>query len=121
MRVNYIELAGKKYPMCFSMSATEDICDAFGSTEAMFEAVGAADVKRRLQAFDTVLGILMRAGRKYCQLMGEEVPDELPCRPADVIDMSDPDAMTTLFSTISGDAETKVETVSKNAVPTQDD
>lgn len=120
MRVNYIELVGKRFPLVFSMSATEDICDAFGSTEAMFEAIGAADVKRRLQAFNTVLEILMRAGRKYCQLMGEEVPDELPCRPADVIDMSDPDAMTTLFSVFSNDAETTVETVSKNAVPTQE-
>lgn len=120
MRVNYIELAGKKYPLCFSMAATEAICEQFGSTDQMFEAIKSEDVLGRLRAFDSVLEILMDAGRKYCKLIGEEVPEPLQGRPADVIDMSDPQALSAIFTAFGADAETKIETVSKNAAPTQD-
>ena len=120
MKVNYIELLGENHPLCFSLAAMEEICDAFGSVDGMTAAISSENFGVKLKAVDTVMDILMRAGRKYCEVAGLDMPERpLPCRAADVIDVSDPSAITAIFGAIKTDTERTVEAKSKNADTTQ--
>lgn len=109
MRLKYIELAGEKHPMCFSLSAVEQICDEFGSMDGMTNSLASDDVLAKLKATDRVLDIMLSAGRKYCEVMKIDLPAPLPCRPADLIDVTDPSAIQAIFETIKNDNEREVE------------
>ena len=115
MKLQHIELKpGELHPLCFSLSATEEIIDAFGSLESMQDAVISGDTMRKIKAIDTVLSILLRAGRRYCKEMGVEMPPEIRCRPGDLIDVTDPKAITAIFETIRADSEREIEATPKN-------
>ena len=115
MRVRYIELKpGELHPLCFNLSATEEIIDAFGTMEAMQDAVVGDDVLRKIKAIDTVLSILLRAGRRYCNEMGIEMPPEIRCRPGDLLDVTDPKAITAIFEALSAGSEREIEAAPKN-------
>lgn len=118
MRVSYIELLGARHPLCFSLAAVDAIEDAFGSMEAMSEELGSGQIGRIARAADTVLSILLKAGRIYCSACGEELPLALPCRPADVIDVADNDTIKTIFQALKGDSRREVETETKNVPAT---
>lgn len=107
MKVGYIELAGEKHPLCFSLSATEEICEQFGDLSGMAKALDSEELVPRIHAIDSVLTILMKAGRNYCDVMGQELPPPLPCRLADVLGVFDKDAIAAIRETIdSGKART---------------
>ena len=111
MRLTYIELLGNKYPMCFSLAATEKLTSEFGSLEEMQKALTSDNP---VKAVNIMLKILMDAGRKYCEVAGIEQPPSLPCDPADVIDVSDPSAVSVIFKAISSSSEREVEVAGKN-------
>ena len=81
MKITHLELAGRRYPMVFSLAATEAMEDRFGSLEAMSEELHCDSVKRVAQAVDGVLTILMDAGRIYCEAVGMEAPPRLSAPP----------------------------------------
>lgn len=120
MKISYINLCGKDYPLVFSLAATEKICEEFGDLDGMQKALDSDNMVKKLSATDRVLSILMDAGHVYCSAMGIEVPEKLPCRPADVLDISDPSAISSIFKAIASDTKRDVETQSKNVVPTQE-
>jgi hypothetical protein len=111
MRVSAIELLGKKYPLCFSLTAATEMEDAFGGLDKLSERVAGGSMAQRARAVNTALEILLRAGRVYASASGMEVPEPLPCAPADLIDVTDGAAVKAIFSTMSGDTEREVETV----------
>lgn len=113
MRTTYIELLGQRHPLCFSLAASQELDDAFGGLERMQEALASGRLSQAAAAVDTALSILLRAGRTYAAAMGEDLPPELPCRPAEAIDASSGAAIRTIFSAITGDAEREVETAPK--------
>lgn len=115
MKIGYIELGKEKHPMCFSISASEQICEEFGSFDGMAKALDDKDTAKRLSAIDSVLSIMMDAGRKACDVMGEEIPPPPAFRPADVIDISD--ALDAIYGTISKDSARTVEAKPKKADP----
>lgn len=117
MRIGYIELCGEKHPLCFSLSATEEICQQFGDLSNMGKALAETDVAKHLHAVDSVLSILMRAGRRYCEVIGEELPPPLPCRPADVIGLGDKSAIEAIYATINDDNARTVEAKPKKGKP----
>lgn len=121
MRISYIELKpGEKHPMCFSLSAVEALCDEFGDLENMRKAVtDSGTLAEQIKATNTVMSVLIDAGRKYCAEMGIELPPAIKCRPADLIDITDPSAVQAIFSTISSDSEREVEARSKKEQPTE--
>lgn len=119
MRLSYIELLGKKHPLCFSLAAAEALDEAFGSIEKLDEEIGSKDVGRIARATNTLLEILMEAGRIYAAALGEELPEKLPCRPADVIDVRDKTVLANAMAAIRGDTQREVETESKNMEATQ--
>ena len=111
MKLSYIQLGqGEKRPVCFSLSAIEDIEDAFGGLDAMQKALSEGKVK----AINKVLEIMLRAGEAYCRGMGIDCPPPLKCRPADLIDVTDNTVVTQIFEAITGDTERSIETQGKN-------
>lgn len=111
MKLSYVQLGGEKHPVCFSLSAIEDIEDEFGSLDQMREDL----TNGKIKAINTVLEIMLNAGRAYCVGMGMECPPRLKCRPADLIDVTDSDVVKDIFAVIGGDSERSVEVRSKNA------
>lgn len=111
MKLSYVQLGGEKHPVCFSLSAIEAIEDEFGSLDKMRDSLTAGSIR----AINSVLEIMLDAGRAYCVGMGLDCPPKLKCRPADLIDISDTDIVHDLFAVISGDTERSVEVRSKNA------
>lgn len=110
MKVSYITIAGEKHPVCFSLSAIEDIEEEFGSLDAMQKALGAGTVR----AVNRVLEIMLKAGRAYCAGMGIECPPPLKCRPGDLIDVHDNAIIADIFSAMTDGSERAVETKGKN-------
>lgn len=119
MKVSYIELLGKRHPMCFSLTAATEIDEAFGGLEALSDRVQEGSLAQSAAAINKALEILLKAGRIYASASGMEIPDPLPCAPADLIDVTDSEAVKAIFSAISGDTEREVETASKNREATQ--
>lgn len=121
MRVTTIELAGHEHPLCFSLSATEALIEEYGSLDQMVETLDGSDTVAQIRAVDTVLSILLDAGRRYYETMGFDLPPALNGRPGDVIDITDPSAVQAIFATMKKDAERKVEAApSKNGKPRRD-
>ena len=120
MKLRYIELLGNKYPLCFSLSATEELCDIFGDLDGMSKALTDKNTGKQIKAINAVLEILIRAGQNYCKVAGIDTPPPLDCKPGDVMDISDPEAIKAIFEAISGDNEREVEATPKNAKPTQE-
>lgn len=111
MKLSYIQLGGEKHPVCFSLSAIEAIEDEFGSLDKMRDGL----TKGSIKAINTVLEIMLNAGRAYCIGMGIELPEKMKCRPSDLIDVTDTDIVKDIFSVINDDSERTVEVRSKNA------
>lgn len=116
MKIGYITLAGEKHPLCFSLSAAEQIAAEFGDMDGMGKALSSENTSTKLKAISTVLDILVTAGRKYAEVMGMDLPRKLPCKPADLIDITDEAAIKSIFSAIKAGSDRDVEVAaSKNA------
>lgn len=116
MKVSYIELLGKKHPMCFSMTAANEMDEAFGGLGAMIERMRTGSLVKQAADINKTLEILLKAGRTYASASGMELPDPLPCAPADLMNVEE--ATSAIFSTISRDTEREVEAVLKNGEAT---
>lgn len=119
MKRSYIELLGEKHPLCFSMSAVEEIAEEFGDVDAMSSVLTSGKQSDKIRAASKVLDILLRAGRRYCLAMGEDLPPALPCSVADILDPTDTAGIQAIFDTMRQDTAQEVEAKSKNASPTQ--
>ncbi|MBD5169242.1 MAG: hypothetical protein HDT20_03860 [Oscillibacter sp.] len=119
MKVSYIELLGKQYPMCFSLTAATEMDKAFGGLESLAKRMQTGGLAEQAETINKALEILMKAGRTYAVAAGMEVPDPLPCSPADLIDVTDGAAVKAIFSAISNDTDREVETVPKNGQAAQ--
>lgn len=120
MRVTYLELLGQKHPMCFSVTASLELDQAFGGLENMAGRFQEGGLAQRAEAINTALKVLLKAGRVYASAAGLDVPPPLPCEPVDLIDGTDGNAVKNIFSAISGSAEREVEIESKNGGATRD-
>lgn len=120
MRVTYLELLGQKHPMCFSVTASAELDRAFGGLENMAGRFLDGGLAQQVEAINTALKVLLKAGRVYASAAGLDVPPPLPCEPGDLMDVTDGNAVNTIFSAISGSAEREVEIESKNGGATRD-
>ena len=120
MRVSHIELAGNKHPLCFSLTASAELDEHFGSLEKMEEVMTNGSLYQKARAIDKVLSVLMKCGRTYAEAVGMELPEPIRCSPGDLIDVTDGTAVKAIFSAISNDIDREVEVESKNEKATQD-
>lgn len=118
MKVTYATFLGEQHPLVFSLSASEKLDEAFGSLDGMEQALSSGRIRDVAKAADTVLTILLEAGRIYAAAAGLPLPKPLPCRPADLLDMRDPNALAVVFSAIETDSSREVEVEAKNAEAT---
>ena len=114
MKISYLPLLGKDYPLCWSLAATRKITDKFGSIEKAQEEMS----KNSVGAICTILDILIEAGQNYCKVAGIDCPPPLPCSAADLIDMSDTASISTIFKAMAAGNEREVEVVEKNSKAT---
>ena len=119
MKLGYLELLGQKHPLCFSYAAAAELEEAFGSLEAMGDQVDSEKLSVSVPATNTLLEVLMKAGRIYAKAMGEELPPELPCKPVELIQANQRREVIVAFRTITGHSAREVETEGKNAEATQ--
>ena len=119
MKVSCIEFLGKQHPMCFSLTAAAEMEGKLGGLEGLVEHIKSGSLAQQAAAVNQALEILLKAGRIYASASGMELPDPLPCAPADLIDVTDGKAVKSIFSTISNDTGREVETSPKNAEAAQ--
>lgn len=119
MRTQYLDLAGRKYPIRLTLTAAKELTERFGGIDKIGDALG-GDVSRNVDSVNDLLTTLLRAGRVYAAACGEQLPPELECAPADLIDLSDISAVIgTVAAAMSDDASREVEAVSKNGEATR--
>lgn len=118
MRLKYITLRGEQHPLCYNLYAVEEICDEFGSLEAMKDAIGDGS-SGQLSAIGKLLRCLLDGGRAYCQEMEMELPRPVK-NPSALIDVTDPETVRAIFSTVNGDQTTTVEAQGKKEEATPD-
>lgn len=119
MRITYVELLGEQYPLCFSLAASEKLSEIFGSLDNITKELDKGDVASQVKVVDAVLSVLMEAGQTYCKMAHIDCPPPLTCRPADVIDISDPSAVSAIFAAITSGNKREVEAETKNVEATQ--
>lgn len=120
MKIGTIELAGQTHPLCFSLEACGEVEEAFGSLEAMEQAlVNPLSFKTFAQSMDAALLPMLKAGRIYAQMMGEELPPAITLLPSQLIAPGDRQIIRAIRDTISGDTKTEIQVVRGNAEATQ--
>lgn len=124
--MQYIELAGVKHPMVMSLAAAKALTEKFGGLDQMGKALageggedGGNSIIQTVDTLDTVLEILMKAGRVYAAAVGEELPPPLTCGPSELIDVRNNNAVQAILDTMTADADRTVKTVAKNGEATQ--
>lgn len=74
-RINFVDIAGTKYPLTFSLGAAKAISRKYGSLEKMFEKLqNAEDTFEQLDAVIFVLETLIRQGCAYLNKFEKNVP-----------------------------------------------
>ena len=114
MKIHYIDLIGKKYPLVFSATAQENLKNYFGGVDTADSGFG-------IQNINGALEILLDAGRLYCNLMGIDIPEPLPCKPSDVLDITELTELVTLIKDVITEGQKQEVEVAepKNAEVTQ--
>lgn len=117
----YLEVAGQRHPIRLTLRAVQQLSARFGGIDNMGRILmDTSDMDAQLDALNDVLIILLKAGRCFASLAGEQLPPELPCDPIDVIDTDVASALSVVLSAMRGDSEREVETVPKNGEATPD-
>lgn len=72
-RTVYIKIAGKEYPMRFSLGASKALCEKFGSLNAMAGKIS-GDKAEDFEAIVWIVALLIRQGCAYKNIFEPEVP-----------------------------------------------
>lgn len=79
-RLSYIEIAGRQYPLSFSLGATKAISKRFGSTEKMVKVLkGIKDVdEKTIDDLVFIIEVLIRNGCEYMNIFckNEPIPEK---------------------------------------------
>ena len=118
MKLHYIELLEKKYPLCLSLTAYIDLMERYKGVGGLGNALESKDDAVVAKTLEDVLTVLMQAGRLYAGYIGEEVPPELPCRLGDLVDARDPAIIRLVYQTMRSDTTRTIEATTKNAEAT---
>lgn len=74
-RCTYIEIAGRSYPMTFSLGATKRIVAKYGSTEKMKKALNAkGEEDKKLDLVTEMLELLILQGCAYKNYFEKDLP-----------------------------------------------
>ncbi len=120
MNLKTIELLGEQHPLCFSMTAAQNLTRHFGSMEQFGEQLMHEDATIRRDAVCDALTELLKAGRKYATAVGDPLPKEIPCKVSDILRPETAPLVALIVAVMQGDArrEVEIEGNGKNAVAT---
>ena len=125
-RMAEIEIAGKTYPLNFSMKIVRLVGERFGGVEKLLEAMNEMPDQDKINALFWLLEQLMEQGAAYKRLFENEQIDPLTIEHLETyFDVSNAgDLFETITESMSVSSETEVktetaETDEKNAVTTQ--
>lgn len=113
-----INLAGREYPMILSMKAAQELVEEFGSIERVGEVLqknSEEDQGVLFENVNTILRILLKAGRTWANITGESVPDPLPCEPIEALEVGDSNAVKAIVDAMSSSMNRTVEATSKRS------
>ena len=82
-RITYVEIAGSKYPLSFSLGASKAFAKKFGSIDKMGEVMrGAGDgvSMETLDAITYIMAVLIQQGVAYMNLFCKDLPPEKGAR-----------------------------------------
>lgn len=117
MKLVYITLRGEQHPLCYNLTAVEEICEEFGSLDGMTEAINSGEQGVQVLALGKVLRCLLDGGRAYCKEMEMDLPR--PVRnPSALIDITSPETVKAIFASVNAGKEAEVEAYSKNVEAT---
>ncbi len=81
-RLSFMKIAGKEYPLSFSLGATKTISKKFGSTEKMVKVLtGIKDVdEKTIDDLVYIIEVLIKNGCEYMNIFckNEPVPENAP-------------------------------------------
>lgn len=111
MRTARIEMAGKERLLCFSTGVVETVCEKYGDTDKLFEALEKGSQLSRLRTVIWLLAQLMEGGARYAKLRG--IPNPPPLSEEDIRDLCDLSELANLrakiMETITNGSERQVE------------
>ena len=96
-RITYVKIAGKSYPMSFSLGASKKIIEKYGSAQKMQTAMKKSDDVEKLSIVTDMLALLIAQGCAYKNYFEKDipVPDDAPIidgkwtpLPAEVIEIA---------------------------------
>ncbi len=73
-RTIYINIAGKNYPMRFSLAALREINQKYGNLQKMTESIDQDNTMNTLNALTGMLELLIRQGCAYKNLFEKDIP-----------------------------------------------
>ena len=96
-RITYVKIAGKSYPMSFSLGASKKIIEKYGSAQKMQTAMKKSDDVEKLSIITDMLALLIAQGCAYKNYFEKDIPapDDAPIidgkwttLPAEVIEIA---------------------------------
>lgn len=117
MKITYINLMGKDYPLCWNLEVGAKLQEQYGDIDSLMEALRGESIRAMINTLDA----LLEGGQNYCKVAGIECPPPLPCSVGSVIDISDTSAVAEAFKAINAGSEREVEVVEKNAAATPEE
>lgn len=112
-RTVYIEIAGKEYPMRFSVGASIEISKKFGSMQKMAEQMKSEEGIDEIKAFQTItwlLELFIRQGCAYKNLFETDIPqpDNAPIKEGKYIPLTQDEIIVGVDSLSLGEVKNKI-------------
>lgn len=73
-KINYIEIAGKEYPMSFSMMAAKKIAEKHGSLEKALNEVQGETTTKGIDTLTDIIELLIAQGCAYKNCFEKDIP-----------------------------------------------
>lgn len=122
-RITNYELAGKVYPLNFSLKASKEVAARYGTVEGAADAISERSTEEALDEISWILALLMDQGAKYVKITEDRDVEPLSKDNLEIVlGMADISSMRdTLFGAMTAgmDREVLVEIDPKNAETTQ--
>lgn len=135
-RITYIELAGKKYPLIFSLAASKAISAKFGGIDKIGELLSGGNIgAREIEAISFLVTVLIKQGCAYKNMFEADLPPEPGARHdgEKYISLSQEEVETCITLSeagiivekitecINGSSQTEIETETKNMKAPKED
>lgn len=135
-RITYIELAGKKYPLIFSLAASKAVSAKFGGIDKIGELLNSGNIgTREIEAISFLVTVLIKQGCAYKNMFEADLPPEPGARHdgEKYISLSQEEVETCITlneagiiiekitECVNGSSQTEIETETKNMKAPKED